>query len=203
VKRTILLVLVIIASVIIVRSFLLPWAQVSTSATKVSEGLTDAAKGSLKDSPAAAKVIKKLEKITDFISEIGDIEIKSSISGYNIPIMVNNKTSKVALSVVALLFNNTDGLDKKSYLVYLLPLLAVICSFFAVMGVKQHWPVIAMGLISGVISVLGIYNLKTAVLSKGFVEVNIESGLWYTMYAYLAIFLISIIWILLDAMKKA
>lgn len=201
-KRTVLLVLVIVASVIIVRSFLLPWAEVSTSATKIASGLADQAGGSLKDSRVASKVIKKLQKITDSIGELGDIEVKSSISGYNIPIMVNNKTSKVALSVAALLFNSADGLDKKSYLVYLLPLLAIICSIFAVMGVKHRWPVIAMGLVSGFISVFGIYNLKTTALSKGFVDINIESGLWYTMYAYLGIFLISIIWILLDTIKR-
>ncbi|NQT22306.1 MAG: hypothetical protein HQ579_02590, partial [Candidatus Omnitrophica bacterium] len=199
----ILAILVIAATVVIVRSFLMPWAEVSTSATKVASDLTNAASTNLKDSPVAAKFIKKLEKVTDAIGEFGDVEVKSEISGYDIPTMVNKKTSKVALSLVAILFKSAENLDKKSYLVYLMPLVAILCSLLAVIGVRRRWSIIAMCLVSGAISIGGIYNLKTTALPNAFVAITIQPGLWYTMYGYLAIFIISIVWMLLGRKKEA
>ena len=200
-KKTVLVVLVILAALIILRAFFMPWANVKASVVKVAEKVTESVKWPLKEVPIAKEVIKDVEKVTGFISELGGIDLKTTVRGYDIPNMVNRRTSKVALSLSEILFRSPKDLDKKSYLVYLLPVFAIVCSGLALMGLKSRWPIIVMSVISGAISIGGFYNLKTANFSNLYVHIVIEKGVWYTMYAYLLIFIIGIIWLISD--KKA
>ena len=199
--KKILASLVILASVVIVISFFQPWAKVSISAMGVSKQLTGIAEKKLKGAPIADKVLDKLKKATSAISSFGDIDIKTTVSGYSIPGLVNNKTSKVALSVVQIISKSTSGLEVKSYLVYLLPLFGIACGILAVMGLKKSIYVIIMLVISGIAGIGGLYNLSTAEPAHVAVNVDIMSGLWNTMYAFLFIFLAGIAWLVLG--KKA
>jgi len=144
------------------------------------------------------KVIKQLQGVTDVVGSMGDIKIKTVVTGYSIPGMVNNKTSKVALSLAQVLFKSVDGLGWKSYLVYLLPVFAVVCAILAVIGLKQNLAIIPMGLIGGVIAVAGLYNLYTMNINNLMVKISIAKGLWNTMYAFLFIFVVSIVWFIGD-----
>ena len=194
-KKMLLLILVFLASAVIIRGFFMPWAKVQSSVTRLAEGVTESVKKPLKETPVAKEVVEELEKVTKVIGEFGDIELKTTVRGYDIPQMVNRKTSKVALSLSQILFKGTEGLDKKSYLVYLLPFFAIVCAELAVIGLKKKKAIIAMLIISGAISIGGFYNLLTADFSNLFVNITIEKGLWYTMYGYLSIFAIGIIWL--------
>ena len=184
----------IAASALIVVSFFMPWARVATSVV----GVTKAAEGSLEKTPFAGKLVKGFGKATEAISEIGDIGIETTVRGNQVPELVNNKSSKVALSLAQVFFKETEGIDKKSYLVYLLPLFAIVCASLAVLGLKNKIYVILMAVIGGVISIGGLYNLMTMDLSSMIVKISIAKGLWYTMYAYLAIFLAGVAWLVLD-----
>jgi hypothetical protein len=198
VKKLSFLSLIIAASVFIVISFFMPWANIATSVAKVSKEVTSTAEGKLGKTPFAGKFLKSLTKVTDTVSEMGDIEIRTAVSGYQVPKMVNEKTSKVALSLVQVFFKDAEGIDKKSYLVYLLPLFAIICSLLAVLGMKNKIYIIVMAVIGGAISIGGLYNLLTMDVSNMIVEISIAKGLWCTMYAYLAISLAGIAWLVLD-----
>ena len=193
-KQNIFVGLVIAASTVIVISFFLPWAQANVSATGVSKSLTS----SLQGTPFAGKVVGKLNEATDAIGSMGDITLKTRVSGYSIPIMVNQKSSKIALSLAQIMFKNVDGLDVKSYAVYLLPILAVICGFLSILGLKNKLSIIVMILAGGVISIVGLYNLYTVDMQSVAVKITIMNGLWYTMYGFLAIFFIGIAWLVLD-----
>ena len=186
--------LVIAASAIIVISFFLPWAQANVSATGVSQELTK----SLKGTPFAGKFVGEVNKATAAIGAVGDITIKTRVSGYSIPILVNNKSSKIALSLAEIMFKNVEDLDVKSYAVYLLPILAVLCGFLSIMGLKNKLSVIVMILVGGGISITGLYNLYTVDIQSIAIKITIMNGLWYTMYGFLAIFLIGIAWLVLD-----
>ena len=179
----------------------MPWANVKASVTKVARSLTDKA-GPLKEAPLAGKIIGKVKEATDALDAFGGINIKTTVRGYDIPRLVNNKTSKVALSLAQILFKGTEGLGAKSYLVYLLPLLAFVSAALAVMGVKATQAVIAMLAVSGAISIGGLYNLYTADFSNLIIQIVIGKGLWQTMYAYLFIFLVSAAWLILDKQKR-
>lgn len=201
-KKMILAVLVIICAIVIVRAFFLPWAKVSASVTKVSKELSQAAAGPLENTPFAGKFISIFEKTTKAIGEVGDIEVKTMVSGYDIPTMVNKKSSKVAISFAQTFFKDAEGLDKKSMLVFLLPLFAIVCGLLAVAGIRYNWAPVPMLIISGAISLVGLYNLKTLNLSSSVVAITIEKGLWQTIYAYLVIFILSIAWIASDIAQR-
>ncbi len=199
--RKILAGLIVLASVVIVVSFFMPWARVSVSAVGVSKELTTAAEGKLKDTPIAGKLINRLKAATGAISEIGDIAVRSTVYGYKIPEMANSKTSKVALAAVQIISREKEGLDKKSYLVYLFPILGIICGILALSGLKSKIYVAIMLIISGIVGIGGFYNLSTAKLAETAVKIDIMNGLWNTIYAFLVIFVMGILW-LIDGKKE-
>jgi len=197
-KKTIFTALIAIAACVIIVSFFQPWAGVKTSVTAVSKELTDKADGELKDTPLAGKFIKKFSAITDQIAGLGDIEIKTQVSGYNVPRMVNSDISKVALSLAEIMFKSTEGLGWKSYLVYVLPVSAVLCVFLVIVGAKKRIALIMALLVSGGISLVGLYNLHTMDLGTIAIKVSIASGLWNTMHAFLFIAGVTLVWLIVD-----
>ncbi len=197
-KKIALAGLVVLAAVVIVSSFFMPWAKLSASVTKVSKKLTGSA-GNIKDTPLGERFMRELSRVTDAIGNVGgDIEIKTSVSGYDIPSMANKKSSKVAASLAQSLLKDAKDLDKKAALVFLFPIFAVVCAALAVMGLKNKLSVILMLIISGVIALGGLYRLKTLDLASLPVDITIEKGLWQTLFAYLFIFIISVIWLVTD-----
>ncbi len=202
-RKIILLSLVIICALSIVYAFFMPWAKASTSATKVAKGLEGLATGGiLENTPFAGKFIRALSKTTEKISDLGDIEIKTAVSGYDIPTLINKKSSQTAMAIASVMFKDVKDLDKKSMLVYLLPLLALTCIGLAVIGLKNNIAVIVMAVLSGGIAISGLYNLMTVNLSNLVVKISIEQGLWQTMYGYLLISILGIIWIVIDAKNR-
>ncbi|MCX5665818.1 MAG: hypothetical protein NT036_02050 [Candidatus Omnitrophica bacterium] len=202
-RKVILLSLVVICAVAIVLGFFMPWARASASATKVANSLAKSASGGmLENSPFAGNFIRGLDKTTNKISEMGDFRIKIVVSGYDIPTLINKKNSQIAISIASVMFKDAKDLDKKSMLVYLLPLFALLCVGLAIVGLKNKIAVMVMTVLSGGIAIGGLYNLMTIDLSKLPVQISIEYGLWQTMYAYLIISAIGIAWVVLD-LKEA
>lgn len=202
-RRIALLALVVICAIAIIYGFFMPWARASASVTKVAKSLASSATGGiLENTPFAGKFIREFDKATDKISEIGDVRIKTAVSGYDIPTLINKKSSQIAIAITSVMFKDAKDLDKKSMLVYLLPLFALVCIGLAIVGFKNKIAVIAMAVLSGVIAVGGLYNVMTVNLSNLPIQISIEQGLWQTMYAYLIISVIGIVWIVLD-LKEA
>lgn len=201
-RKVVLLSLVVICAIAIIHGFFMPWAKASTSATRVAKGLAGAATtGGLENTPFAGKFIRIFDKTTEKIANIGDVEIKTAVSGYDIPTLINKKTSKIAISLAQALFKDAKDLDKKSMLVYLLPILALVCIGLAVVGLKSKIALFVMVVLSGAIAIGGLYNLMTVNLSNLVVTISIEQGLWQTMYGYLMICGLSIIWIVFDILE--
>lgn len=204
-RKMVLLVLVVLCALSIIHAFFLPWAKASVSVTKVAKGLSKSATaGILENTPFAGKFVRAFTKTTDNISDLGDIEVKTAVSGYDIPTLINKKTSRIAISIASVMFKDAQDLDKKSTLVYLLPLLALLCIGLAVIGLKNKIAVIVMAVLSGGIAAGGLYNLMTVDLSNLPIQISIEQGIWQTMYSYLVISVISIVWVITDilAAKK-
>lgn len=185
---------IIVCSILIIVSFFMPWAKATVSATKVAKGMTDSATGKLQNTPFGGKFVRGFDQATNAIGSLGDIEMKTTVSGYDIPTMINKKSSHVAIQLAQLLFKDAKDLDKKSMLVYLLPLFAIVCIALAVTGLKHKISVIVSAIIGGAIGVGGLYKLISTDLSKLPVQISIETGLWQTMYGYLLICILSIAW---------
>jgi hypothetical protein len=193
-KKTIFPALVICAALVVVAAFFMPWANVQTSVTAISEGVLNEAK----DVPLGGKITSGISKATNFLGALGDVEIKTVVRGSNIPSLVNSNTSKVALSLAEILFKSVEGLDWKSYLVYLIPLFAIICAGLAVLAIKKALYIIPIIAIGAVIFYEGIYNIKTADLSHVVVKITIEKGLWLTLYAFLFMALTAAAWLFIE-----
>lgn len=206
-KNIIFSALVIMCSVIIVVSFFMPWAEVKVSAAQVSEKLTAAAEtGLLKGALFSGKFVKKFKKITSAIGELGDIEVKAEVSGYDIPAIVNRQSSKAAILFTQEFFQGAKDFEEKSMLVFLMPLSGVACMALAIFGLRHKWAVIVMLVLAGVISMAGLYSLYTAkfftMASAAAVEITVKNGIWQTLYSYLAIFIICVAWIISDLKRS-
>ena len=195
ITKLVLAALVIICSVVIIISFFLPWAQADLSVTKVAGALTEKAQTTLKGSRFAAKFIAGLDTATKVIGGMGDIQVKTAVSGYDIPTMINKKSSRIAIALAQVIFKDAKDIDKKSLLVYLLPLSGLLCIILAVTGLRSVSPVIIMAILSGLISATGLSNVMMADLSNVVVQISIEQGLWQTLYGFLLIFVFSLIWL--------
>jgi len=194
-KKIIFAGLIIVCAIIIVVSFFMPWARATVSATKVAKNLSDSASSKLQNTSFGGKFIKEFDKATNAIGDLGDIKVKTTISGYDIPTMINKKSSHVAIQLAQILFKDAKDLGKKSMLVYLLPLFAMVCIALAIVGLRYKALVIAAAIIGGVIGIGGLYKLMATDLSSLPVQISIENGLWQTMYGYLLICIFSIAWL--------
>ena len=186
---------IIVCAIIIIASFFMPWARASVNATKVAKNLADSASGKLQNTSFGGKFLQGFNQATNAIGNLGDMEVKTTVSGYDIPTMTSKKSSHVAIQLAQLLFKDAKDLDKKSMLVYLLPLFAIVCIALAIIGLKYKASVIAAAIIGGVIGIGGLYELIATDLSKLPVQISIENGLWQTMYGYLLICIFSIAWL--------
>lgn len=200
-KNVFFVILTIIAGVIIITSFFMPWVRASTSVTKVSRTITNTV-SPLEGLPFVRKLITGIDEAAGVVGSVGDIDINKVVSGYDIPATVNDKSSKIALSFVQSYFGDVKDLDKKSMLVFLMPLFAIVCIMLAISGIWYKISIIIMLILSGSISLGGIYTLKTMDLSNAMVQISIENGLWRTMHAYLFIFVLSIAWFMFGIKGK-
>lgn len=201
-RKLFLLSLIFVATAVIIISFFMPWAEVKTSVMGISKEVASAVKTNLGGLPIAGKVVGKIETLTSAISNLGDIEVKTTVRGDNIPMLVNNKTSKVAITLAQVLCKSAEDLDRKSYLVYLVPILGIACSILALCGLKNRFFIIIMSIISGGVSIGGLYNLYTIDIKTMIVEISIGKGLWYAMYSFLFIFLVGILWLIVGYKKS-
>jgi hypothetical protein len=186
---------IIVCAIIIIASFFMPWARATVNATKVANNLANPASSKLQNTSFGEKFVKGFNQATNAIGNLGDIEVKTTVSGYDIPAMTSKKSSHVAIQLAQLLFKDAKDLDKKSMLVYLLPLFAIACIALAVTGLKYKGSVITTAIIGGAIGIGGLYKLMSTDLSKLPVQISIENGLWLTMYGYLLICILSVAWL--------
>lgn len=187
--------LIIICSVVIIASFFMVWAKAVTTATKVTTGVKEKVSETLGGSPFGAKLIANIDKANVALSEFGDVQFKTIVRGYEIPVMVNRKSSKTALSFIQVINPEAEGVGNKVLLIYLIPFLAIACIALAVLGLKNDIFVMIIILISGVISIGGLYKVMTANITNNIVQITLERGLWQTLYGYLLIFVFSILWV--------
>ena len=199
--KLVMMALIVICGIVIIASFFMPWAKASTSATRVAKGLKQSTEGALQGTPFGEKFMAQLDVATQAISNMGDIKVKTIVRGCDIPTLVNKKSSQAAIAITQVYVKNANDLDKKVLLVYLIPLFALACIALTFLGMKNILFVAIMGLISGIISVIGFFKIMTTDLSSMVVQISIEKGLWATLWAYLAIFVISIVWVIIDRKK--
>jgi hypothetical protein len=152
-----------LAAVIFV-SFFLPWAHVEAQAVgAVSKLLTGKAQANI-----------------------------DSISGFKVPVMANSPDARLAMSVIQIFSPGIKNADKKSFLIWVVPLLAVaMAAAVSVMG-RNKWVNLAIAVIGIAIFAVGTFKVMTTDLNKLVLNVRIGAGLWLTFWGYLGIGLASL-----------
>lgn len=201
-RKMILLSLVVICAIAIIHGFFMPWAKAATSAGKMARGVTGAATKAGGNAPLLGGLFGEVGKVAERATSAADIVgVNMVVSGYDIPKMMNTKSSQVAVALASIFIKDAKDADLKSYAVYLMPIFAILCVGLAFFGMKNRIALIVMAVISGGISVGGLFKLMTTDLTNMVATISIESGLWQTLYAYLLICVVGIVWIALDIIE--
>ncbi len=180
-SKILLLVLTLIACAVIITAFFMPWARVNVSLERILP-------------TGGGEIVNTLEGFTENVGSFAGMEFDPVVRGKDIPMLVNNKSSKVAVTFISLLFKNAESLERKSYLVYMPVLLAVICALLAILGIENKTYILIMTILSGLLSGAGLYEFKTVNFSSLVTNVEIMYGIWVTLYAFFAIFIIGLFW---------
>ena len=143
--------------VLIFVSFFLPWVSVeSPAASKVSEFLTGKKQGGF-----------------------------YSISGYQVPILANSKESKLMISIIKLFNPGIKDADKKSWLIWAVPGLAVAMLILLFIWGRNKWLELAIGIMGVAIFGVAVFQILTTNLDKLILKVSIVYGLWALLIGYL------------------
>ena len=149
----------LISLVVIVISFFLPWISVESAAIgEVTKALTGKRQATI-----------------------------DSISAFKVPILANSKESRFMISVIKIFNPGIKNADKKSFLIWLVPGLALIIFLISRFFYKNKWVNLAFGIIGCPIFFIAVYKITTTDLDKLVLRVNINLGLWLTLFGYLGI----------------
>jgi len=152
-------VIMIILVAVIFISFFLPWIKV--------------------ESPAVGTISKILTG--------KEQAVISGISGYAVPVLANSEESRFMISVIKIFNPGITNADKKSYLIWVVPGLAVLILVIKLFLDKNKWVNLIFGLIGSLIFFVAVYKLNTTDLDKLVLKVSIAPGLWLILVGYLGI----------------
>ena len=149
---------------IIVVSFFLPWVSVESEAVA---GVTKLLTGK-----AQAKI--------------------DSISGFKVPILANSEESRFMISIIKIFQPDIKDADKKSFLIWSIPLLAIIMFGLTNALRNNKWVRLAIGVVGIAIFALATFKIVTTDLDKLILKINISHGLWLILVGYLGIGLLQV-----------
>ena len=155
---------VVLLAIIICLSFFLPWVSVeSRIAGGVSKLFTGQKQASLK-----------------------------TISGFQVPILANGPDAKLMISIIKLFNPAVKDADKKSWLIWGIPGLALALVALVLFLGKNKWVNLGIGVLSTAIFSVATYQILKTNLDKFVLNVVILPGLWIIFWAYLGIGLASL-----------
>ena len=138
-------------------AFFLPWVSVeSPAAGKISEILTGKKQGGF-----------------------------YSVSGFQVPILANSSESKLIITVIKLFNPGIKDADKKSWLIWAVPGLAVIMLMLLWLWGNNRWLLLVLGISGVAIFGAATFKILTTNLDKLVLKVTIVYGLWALLTGYL------------------
>jgi hypothetical protein len=157
--------LAFVLTVVIVVSFFLPWINVqSKAAGAVTEMLTG----------------KRQDRI-------------DAISAYRIPVMANSEESRLMVNIIKIFNPKITNADKKSYLIWSVPILAVIILLLNLFMGTNKLVNLIIGIIGVAVFITAVYKIKTTDLDKLVLQVTLGAGLWLTLWSYLGLGAIGVV----------
>ncbi len=110
--------------------------------------------------------------------------IPSRVSGFQVPMLANRPNVRVATSLVAVFTKKQEQVGLKSWVVYLLPLIALVCAWLMTICGEQRWMAAGTALVCAGIGGSGLWVLLTT-NTRALYAISIGVGLWLSLAAYL------------------
>ena len=115
------------------------------------------------------------------------LPLMQRISGFQVPILANRQDSKLMITLIQLFNPGVQDADKKSYLIWGIPLLGLVIAIANYIWGRNKWFNLAIAVSGIMIFAIAVQKLITADLDKMVMNVNIAPGLWLTLFGYLGI----------------
>lgn len=109
----------------------------------------------------------------------------ATISGFQVPIMANSEESRLIITIAKIFNPGIEGVDKKSFAIWIIPVLAIIFALLVHFLEKDKWVNLAIGVIGVLIFVIAVFKIQTTDLDKAILRVRIGLGLWLILWSYL------------------
>jgi len=110
-----------------------------------------------------------------------------SISGFKVPVLANSEESRFMISVIKIFQPKIQNADKKSFLIWGVPLLAVAMLGLTRVFKDNKWVRLGIGIVGIAIFVVATHKITTTDLDKLVLKVNATYGLWLILFGYLGI----------------
>lgn len=177
---------------VVLRAFFLPWATIDLE----EPGLVQQARETLEGhgllegltkriGTVAVEIRRGAETVTGELPSLSDIP--RQVSGAQIPQLANQDNAQVAIALLELLANERQHIGAKSYAVYLVPSLALLCGLLlTVLGGTAAVALGVAGLCAGIAGV-GFWKLLTTNTQTLFIAITIGPGLWLSLWAYVGL----------------
>ncbi|MDD5115480.1 MAG: hypothetical protein PHW98_00190 [Candidatus Omnitrophica bacterium] len=129
--------------------------------------------------------------ISRLIGGKGYVSLKT-ISGFQVPILANGPDAKLMISIVKLFNPASADIHKRSWLIWMVPGLAVIMALLILSLEKNRWVNLSAGVMGVAIFSLAAFQILKADLDKVILQVAVLPGLWITLWSYMGIGLVGI-----------
>jgi hypothetical protein len=147
-------------AVVIVVSFFLPWVSVE------------------------AGLAGKLSKMVNIKTE--NVQLYS-ISGFKVPVLANGKESRLMITIIKIFEPDVTNADKKSYLIWIIPLLAIAIFFAGDIFKNNKWVFLGIGVVGVLIFLGATTKILMTDLDKAVMKINIGYGFWLVLIGYLGL----------------
>ncbi len=178
--------------------FFLPWALIevrqptvatSLRQTETRAGTGDAADGLQALTSRLGRVTVEIHRGSDTViadvASLGDLPTR--VSGAQIPFLAHQPNAKAALAVFELLTNTRHHLGARSYAVYLVPGVALLCG--VLLAARGGIPSVAGGvaMLCAAIAGAGFWKALTAHVDTRLATITVGQGLWLSLWAYVGL----------------
>jgi hypothetical protein len=177
-----------------VAAFFLPWATLDVRSHQLAEPIGRVTQG-MPLEELAGKLTKKVGRVVVEVKrgtalvtgELPDLAtIPTRVSGVQIPQLANRQDAQVVLALAEMLTGQRN-LGAKSYWVYLVPALALLCGLVVTLLSRLRLVCLLVGGVCLAVSVLGFWKLLTTNTETLLVAIDIGPGLWLSLWAYVGL----------------
>lgn len=196
------------ASVLVaVVAFFLPWARIDLREPEIAKQLRQTAPGqSLVEglTKKIGKVVVQVKRGTETVTgELPSLEdIPKRVSGVQIPQLANQKNAQVVMALAELLTNERRHAGAKSYAVYLVPGLALLCGVLLTARGRRRGLALGVALLCAAVAAVGFWKLSTTNTTTRFIAITIGPGLRLSLWAYAGLAVAAVLFAKIDTTSR-